>query len=493
MGSDKKNEQNNSTTLISLHEDHGRPTSRRDFLATGLLSFSGTLLVPSMLTVLARSGIAYGDTLVCPDDAAAGSAHLPGFINVNLAGGAALASNWIPMDAGGAPLAKYDLVGMGSAPATTTEFGGVLFPVAAANNQMLAGIRGTATAGTIAKTSFIGICVPSGDDQQTNKLDASGLVIAGGAKGAILPAKLGTRASATGVGQTAALISPPAPLIVKSLNDLTGALTPPGVVQSKLAGSKDALLKLVNNLSSSQAQTLAAANSSSGKMLSTVVQCATQKNIALSAQTNPGIDPQLDTTVGVANLWGMGSNTTMFGQSQGNRQVMAAMVYNSLKGNAAAAGIDLGGYDYHGNSRAQTDAMDMQAGQVIGLILESAAQMNQKVFIHVTSDGSVGSNSGSDGTAGFNGDRGVGGMSFIIAYNPAGRPAIKTDKASPWQLGAFKAAQASDDSTIVGTPEKAAAAVFANYAQFAGNLAMVSKVIPNQFSAADLDAVVRFA
>lgn len=491
MGKKNGNDQQENQRLIFLHDDHKKPTTRRDFLATGLMSFSGYLMAPSILTILGRAGVAHA-----ADECGAGAAtaRLPAFVNLNLSGGASLASNTIPLDAGGNPLTNYSRVGLGSNPTTVTEFQGALFSQSAATNQMLAGIRATASATTIQKTSFISIAVPSGDDTNGNQLDPSGLITAAGLAGELLP-KLGRRASATGVGQAAALLAPPAPLVVRSITDITNALAPAGAIATRLDQSKrESLARLINGLSVSQARTVASPNSASGTQLAKLVQCATDKNIELTASTNPGVDPRQDTNLGVSNAWQMGNTGAVAGQNQNDRIAMGAMVYNALKGNAGSVGLDLGGYDYHGNARATTNQRDNDAGRVLGMILESAAAMNQPVMVYVSSDGSVGSADGSDINAQFNGDRGTGGFAFIFAFHPNARPAMKNDRAGAWQLGEFTASgQSSNDQTIVGTPDKAAAAVFANYLKFANQIPMLEKVLPGRYTSAQLDYVLRFA
>ncbi|MES2962841.1 MAG: hypothetical protein V4760_03050, partial [Bdellovibrionota bacterium] len=331
---------------IFLHDDHKKPTTRREFLGSGLLGFSGYMMAPSVLTILARSGVA---TAAEGDECGGGSAvRMPAFVNLNLSGGASLASNVIPLDAGGNPLTNYTRVGLGMNPTTVTQFGNVLFSQSGATNQMLGGITAIASAATLGKTSFFQIATPSGDDTNGNQLDATGLITAAGLVGELLP-KLGRRASPTGVGQAAALLAPPAPLVVNSINDIRSALSAAGAIQTRLTQpARESLAKLVNGLSVSQARQIASVNSASGSTLSRLVSCATDKNIELATSTNPGVDPQLDTNLGVANTWQMANAGAVAGQNQAARQAMGAMVYNALKGNAGTVGLDLGGYDYHG-------------------------------------------------------------------------------------------------------------------------------------------------
>ncbi len=490
-------EKNNPATKPLLHADHPRPTSRRDFLSTGLLSFSGLVMAPSILSVLAKPEFAMAASSDGCDVAAV--TRLPAFVNVNLSGGAALSGNVIMLDQGGNALPSYSILGQGpGAPIVENEFQGVGFHGVRNGrlaSQFLAGLRSTATQATRDKTSFLTVAVPLGDDTSNNRIDPTGLITAAGLTGDLLP-KLGNRGTATGVNQSAGKLSPPAPLVVQNINDLTGALSPASSLTDKLSlTQRKSLLKLVSNLSSTQAAEVSASNSSSGTALKKLVQCATDKNIELSTNTNPGIDPRQDTNQALANLWQMGNNQNAIGQSQNQRVIMGSMVYNALKGNSGAVGIELGGYDYHGNDRVTVqDARDFTAGQLVGQILQSAATMNQKVFVTVTSDGSVGAGGNSAAGDNYTGDRGSGGAQYILAFDPAARPAMANpSKGAKHQLGWYNNGQGAVDTSLTGSAEQAAIATFANYLAFAKQSALLDKVLPRQYTQSELEYVLRFA
>ena len=493
---DKNNyiDENGVFKPVFLHDDHKKPGTRREFLASGMLGFSGFMFTPSILSILAKPEFALAADPSC---SAVNAVAMPAFVNINLSGGAAMGGNYLPLDAGNNMLADYGVLGQGKTPTVEREFGQVAFAGAPSGStrlgsQLLAGIRTTAGATTLSNTAFIAACAPLQDDTNTNMIDISGLVTAAGLQGALLP-KLGTRESVTGVSQTACLKAPPAPLVVNTINDVLNALAPTGNLATKLsAPQRSSLLRLVNNLSASQARTIASANSSSGTTLSKLVQCATDKNVSLANSTNPGVDPRTDTNTTLSTLWGLGTGGNMFGRNQNDRLVMGSMVYNALKSNAGAVGLEIGGYDYHGQDRmGVTDVQDNNAGQLIGLVLQSAALMGQKVFIHVTSDGAVGAPGGSAAGANFTGDRGAGNVSYMLMYDPAARPALKN--AAQYQLGYFNSSQGAVDSTPVGSAQLAGVAAFANYLAFAGQLSKYTTVTGNSSSDGTLDSIVKLA
>lgn len=491
------NEESGEERIITLHRDHAKPTNRRQFLSTGMLGFSGMLVAPSILNVLARPEFAFGQsTGACSSGGASGGNALPAFVTVNLSGGASLSGNLPPLGEDRLPIPRYDLLGLGSDQGVFTNdaLGSNMFQgvrVAGTRNagvpagHFWLGLGLRASASTIEKVSLVSMCVSSNDDTNNNMADASGLVMAAGLNGELLP-NLGTSGNTgTGVGQQAGGgVRPAAPLIVRNFSDIEGALRPAGTLATRLTDARrKKLLELVGSLSGSQARAVASPGSATGTKLAKVVECATGKNIELSAAADPGIDPGLD--LGVAAVWGINANN-----KGGANYAQAGMVYNALKGNSAATGIDLGGFDYHNNARNTTNAADQRAGEAVGRILETAAVMGRSVMIHVVSDGSVSANGNSAYGDQYNNDSGSRGMGYIFAYHPTARPRIKDDQFKH-QIGFFTNGQGASDQTVVGTPTKSAVAVLANYLAFAGQSSKLESIAPGVFSGANLNEVIR--
>jgi len=82
-------------------------------------------------------------------------------------------------------------------------------------------------------------------------------------------------------------------------------------------------------------------------------------------------------------------------------------------------------------------------------------------------------------------DRGTAGSMIMIAYDPS-----LTPKAKSTQLGYFTDGQVADDNFLTGgSPEKAAAAIFANYMSFNKKSSLVESVIPRTFTTVEQDLV----
>lgn len=453
---------------------HRKPVTRREFLASGLMPFAVSSLVPGALGLLCAPFGATANAAECPTT----DGILPSFVTLNLAGGAGLSANFLPRDAGGQLLNSYSKMGGGTSANLTVD------PEMAVNGQgpfvtgspFLAGLRaGAPTA--LANTSVVGICVQSRDDSAENPFDASGMVYKAGLVGSMLP-NMATEASPTGISQKPALISPPVPLRVRSVTDIANSIGYTAALRNMSVPQKSAIAKLVSNLSTSQTRKLASINS--GAAVQTLVECAGIKNTELISL---GGAPALP--AGIQTAWGVANNTAANNQNN----VFANMIYNSLAGNGGVVSLQLGGYDYHDGTRTTGNNRDQAAGTVVGRILESAKAMNKKVFVYVTSDGSVTSNDSNNPGANWVSDRGTAGLAMIFMFDPAARPAV-----NGLQIGNYTNGQVANEGTFVGAnPAQAAQAAFANYMKFAGRMDLFNKVIPSSapLSGAVLDSVLR--
>lgn len=460
---------------------HGRPTTRREFLAAGIIPFAARALVPGALGLLASPLKAAAECAVV------GAGTVP-FVTLNMSGGAGLSSNYMPLDVGGQPLASYSKMGNGSGaniPNRITEFGNPHF---SANSQFIVGVRSTASQAARDRTAFIAGCVQSRDDSAENAFDASGLVYKSGLVGAILP-NMGTRGTPTGIGMKPATISPPPPLIVNSFTTVANSIGYTATLRNSLTtDQRNKVAKLASSLSGSQARKLASVNSAAH--VQSLVECAGIKNVGLIANGASAIDPLADSQYGAAigSLYGINSGTA----ANNEQRVFSTMVYNALNGSAGTVNLDRGGYDYHDGSRTLGDRKDRETGEAIGRILEMAHIMQKPVFIYVTSDGAVASTDSASAGSNWVSDRGGAGMFFMLMYQPSGRP-----KTTAPQIGHYTSGQLADESTPIGSsPERAAHAALANYLKFAYGTdanSVFTKILPRgtSFDDATLASLIK--
>lgn len=459
---------------------HSKPVSRRDFLAAGVLPFAASIFVPNWASLLLGSSAqAAGNGLGC----ALPETLIP-VVTVNLSGGAALASNFVPMNAAGEPIATYSKLGLGDNQVPLEkEFGNV--PFAGMDNgvlisKFLVGLRANAAAATLANTAFVGIPVESQNDTAANKLDISGLVTKAGLVGTNLP-NLG-RSGTTGINQAPAFVAPPSPLIVSSFTAITSSIGYTAALGTSLnATQRGALSKLMRDLNTTQARKLASIKGAED--VKTVLDCAGIKNVDVIANGAGIVDPRQNAAF--SQVWGFNMNT-----APNNAQLIAgSMVYNSLLGQAGSSNINIGGYDYHDNTRTSGDNKDNEAGVMVGRILQSAAVLQKPVFIYVVSDGSVYSQDSQMRNAPWAGDRGSNGVAYIMYYDPKGRP-----ETSGFQIGHFTDNQGADTSFITGgNPELAGAAAFANWCAANKRMDLLEKVASRAFDTASLAKVLKIA
>jgi hypothetical protein len=461
---------------------HAKPVTRRDFLASGLIPFSASMLLPNWTKLLLPS-----EAQAAAVNCSVGASDLIPFVTLNLSGGAGLCGNYIATNQGGEMLPSYSIMGLGKAPPVENEFGRVGF--AGLNggqliSKFLQGLR-TSAPTALAKTAFVAICVRSRDDSAENRFAADGLVASAGLQGALLP-NLGQRPnSLSGIGQEPSTVNPPTPLVVNNFSALTSSLGYAGALGANLkTAQKESLAKLISRLSESQSRKIASIRS--GQEIKTLLDCAGVKNEDLVRAGTNVVDPRTDAAAGgmLSTIWGINGGTN----GTDKNLIFGSMVYNALKGNAGSVGLEIGGYDYHDGSRATGDSKDLEAGQAAGRILESAAALNKPVFLYVTSDGATSSvNSDAQGAA-WTSDRGTAGLAFMLYFNPSGRP-----ETSGSQIGWFNEGQVADETLVTGnSPEAAAAAVFANYLVANKRLDLYQAIAGRTFPGDQLDKVLKF-
>lgn len=472
MSKDIKNQNELPEKVETFEKLHNKkPTTRREFLQTGLISFAASMTLPNIYNVLANAGVAEAQELVC---AKGGESSLVPVVTITLAGGAGLSANFVPHDAGGQLLPSYNKLGLGSTAglAIDREFANQAPFVA--QSGVLAGIRATSSLAARGNSVFVGVNVRTRDDSSQNQFNIDGMVAKAGREGSILPTLGRDR-------NEHSFITPPNPLQVGSFANIEGALGVAGSLNNLSKNQKSKLFRMVERLNGHQSRKIA--STSGGKELSTLLQCASVSNTELISTDDPGINPLSDAAVSTA--WGIDNNSNM-----GSRDfVSASITYNVAKGNSASGNITLGGYDYHNGTRTTGDARDNQAGQMIGRVLETFAAMGKKGFIVVYTDGGVDAPISDIFGAPWTSDNGGAGCAYIIAHDPAGAPSAKS-----FQLGHYTNGQSADEKFITGgSSEVAAAGIFANYLSFSGEIGKLESVIPRVFTSADVDKIVKIA
>ncbi len=459
------------TSYREFCEAHGRPKTRREFLEACAIGFGGYVMLPTTSSLLFTPE-AWAQSGECPAPVPANDPNrLSPIVSISLGGGAMLSGNMVPMGQDGNPLPSYDKMGLGRSPNLVSRFGGARF---FERSQLLAGIESVTTQATRDNTAAVMIAVRSGDDSRNNRMNIAGLTAAAGLTGEVLPDLGSSR-------HMDAFVSSASPLQVRRFGDLANAASGGGsgalavLSREQRASLQNTILQL------NEEQALTLAQRGRGDVAGFLARCASQQNYQNATAEPPPIDVRQ--TPALAAAWGVDAGT-----GDGDREVVfGSMLLASLRGSAGHAMFEIGGYDYHNNTRTRGDERDFEAGELIGRTLETAALTGQKVFIYVSSDGACVSPTSDADDAPWRSDRGSAGSMQLYAYDPAGRPNL----ANGWQVGWFNDAQAADTS-VIGGAESGAAAAFLNYMAFNDKLNIGQNLVSNVFQPSDIERVVKF-
>lgn len=409
---------------------HGRPQSRRDFLGRGLIAGSGTVLLPSLATVLARK--AHAECII-DNNPLLGAGKIP-FIGIDQGGGANIAgSNFMVGGMGGQEdflsASGYAKLGLPEAiipqnVGVDRTFGVAMHP----NSALLRGMLDKTSAATRANTNGCVIPARSENDTGNNPHNPIYGIARAGANGEFA-VSVGTRNSDSGGRSTvpnAMVQADLRPTRVRNRNDAIGLgggdddTTP----NDRIAAASAVLTALkLNQIDEAEA-------------VEELVQCGFDKTTAtfdtpvLSSDLDPEVDPQLiDIFAGQLN--------------DNDFEKAAAVMKVVINGYGGAGTIEYGGRDYHQDPRPETDGKDFIVGQAIGGALEYANRLGKPLMIYGFSDGAVAADTGNPEDDGqgvtkfrWRSDNSQTAASFILVHSPAGRPALRAGDASQ-QLGWF--------------------------------------------------------
>ncbi len=453
-----------------LHGDHQQPVSRRDFLSAGLITGSATVVVPSVMSLLAakaaradvRSDLNFLGLANCGLEGGAGK--IP-FICFDLSGGANIAGSNVLIGKQGGQLdflttAGYSKLGIPgnmtpNLPTFTDSSFGLAFH---SDSAFLRGMKMRAGVATAANTNGTVIAARSENDTGNNPHNPMYGIARTGAKGELLTL-IGSVSSDSGGNSMApaAMMDPKVrPTKVDRASDVTG-LVDTGELGTLFPDPNDAVAVMesmaVLTNSKHGAVTTGLANDASLKDFN---KCGYVKSAYLAerfnnpASLNPGIDPKI---VGPSGIF-----TQAEYDGDGEFRKTAAVMKMVIDGNAGAGTIQMGGFDYHTGDRSTGEMRDLRAGQCIGACLEYAARTNRPLMLYVFSDGSLSSNGMIDnsvngrGKGVWTGDNQATASAFFLVFRPGQRPVLRA--ATMNQIGWF-----SGDGSVVTSSHPGANAV----------------------------------
>lgn len=461
------------------HETHGRPVTRRDFLAQGFAGSMAVAALPSIAAWAAFQPEAYGAECTAGSDSPMNRGFIP-FLVFDMAGGGGLPANFLVGERGGPEdlLPNYDLLGWN--PRTTELNRSFGIPLAAGGvGKLLEGILTTASPEARANLRMGSICHQAQDDTSSNRHSSLLEVGRAGYLGSIVNSGVGFLNTPAG-GNT----SPPEalprlrPMHLKNVDDILGALSYGPALKKLQPQALRGLARALTQLSESQGQKLS--RLSFGKQLAELAQCGFLKNEEQLTQTSM-LDARLDPVF--QSVYGIDAQSP----NSGMPARVATIVMNVLRGNTGPGAIVVSGCDYHDGTQTTGDNKDLETGQWIGRAVESAYRLGVPLMFELITDGGVYPRKG---TRVWLGDAGDKCMTIVGYYNPK-----KTPEMRRLQVGHYTAGQGAARDTFLGADtSKIAYASLANYLSVCGKLDLFGKLVPiAAFPADKIDETLLFA
>ena len=450
------------------HQDHPRPTTRRQFIAQSFMTGGATVLMPPLVSLLADPRAAHAASPTLPTDIqnaisacniTAGAGLIP-FICFDLSGGGnILGSNVLVGGPGGQldflSVAGYNKLGLpGTMVPNSSSTGsfvdstfGLRFHSDSAHLRGMKSVVTTPSA--MANTTGTVIPALSQNDTSDNPHNPMYGIYQYGARGALLNL-IGSESSVSGGNS----VSPPTMINIAAqptkiadstdsqglvntgqlstlLPNPTGPITVPTDVTNVLMSMKrisDAKYPMVTAYGSGLpggAPTVANANALALGPSGTQACAYSKAAYLLNRYPSPAaIDPDVDPNI----VGSSGIFSTAQYQGNSDFQKTAAVMKLVIDGDAAAGTIELDGFDYHTGERATGETRDYSAGQCIGACLEYAARVGSPVMIYIFSDGSLASSGMIDDSAAGRGkcvwtaDNQNVAASYFLVYDPKAKP-----------------------------------------------------------------------
>lgn len=457
--------------------------SRRDFLAQGLFASAASLVLPFSARAAETCDVSGVSALENP--------MIP-VIVVDLAGGGNLAGANIMV--GGANgqmdfLPDYRSLGLSAnehpslagqledLTGNRTSPQGLIFH---SRSSMLEGLKLGASLATRQKTEGVIMCASSDDDTGNNPHNPMYWFHQAGARGAITQL-VGTQGGTSGGNSQAPAMSidmSVAPLTISRPADVLNLVGMGARTRGFAQNRESFLLRALDALSESRVKAI------SRRQMPDVVKdlmlCKMTKTQALLQNFT---EESLNVTNDQAIMRAFSISTTQL--SNDVRDRVSSVTKMVLDGFAATGTITLGGYDYHDGTRTRGDSSDRQVGEVVGRILQIAAEKQKQVVVYVFTDGGVGTNGVLDPANGrlvWSGDSGQRSSSVMFAYDPIQKPSMRTANR---QMGHYKAGGSVENnaSPMSNSVNNLAKAVVLNYLALHGLEGDLEKVVgDNPFS-----------
>ena len=445
----KRPKQAASADAPLYHLDHGRPMSRREFIAQGFCTGAATVMGGSVMSLFANPKMAHA-TLSADLEAlkatcgiaSQGAGKIP-FIVFDLAGGANIAGSNVLVGGRGGQLdflstAGYSRQGLpgdmvpsianpdtGLSDFVNNELGLAFH----SDSAFLHGILDKVSVTNRANINGAVIPARSENDTGNNPHNPMYGINRAGADGSLLTL-IGSRNSDSGgnsMAPAAMIDTAVRPTKIDRPSDVTGLVDTGDLVGLLSQQDSVAVMESIQRISDMKLNNVNT-QITADDVVKDMVRCGYVKSADITDRFgDPStLDPALDPVIVGSD--GIFSEEEFSGD--GEFRKTASVMKLVINGFAGAGTITMGGYDYHDGSRATGEVRDRRAGRCMGACLEYAARVGMPLMMYVCSDGSVFSNGMVDdsengrGKGVWTGDNSSTSASFFLVYNPGGAPQL---------------------------------------------------------------------
>jgi len=441
------------------HADHGKPKTRREFLAQGFIAGAGTVIGGASLSIAGTTSAeaifldpALADFVRTQCGVAVNGAGKIPFICFDLAGGSSTAGSNVLVGREGGQLdflstAGYERQGLPGDmvppivnPNTETndfvdqQLGLAFHSDSAFLRGILEKVSDPAT-----RANINGAVIPARSENDTGNNPHNPMygIARAGASGSLLDL-IGSEPTDSGgrsVAPTQFMDLSKRPTKVDRPSDVTGLVDVGDLTEVLTQEDAVTVMESIYRISE---QKMAAVNVhdsaapvapiTSADVVRQLVECEYLKSADLADRFgNPStLDPSNDPDIVGPN----GIFTQAEFDNEREFRKTASVMKMVINGFAGAGTIELGGYDYHGGRRAEGEVKDLRAGRCMGACLEYAARSGTPLMMYVYSDGSLSSNGAIDNSADGRGkgewssDNQQTAATWFLVYNPNGRATL---------------------------------------------------------------------
>lgn len=473
------------------HLEGHRLKTRRDFLASGLVSMTTSLMAPSLLTFLTSKKLYAQDCGASME--MMNIAQKTPILIFDFAGGANFAGSSVMVGGAGGQtdyLASY--AGLGLPPDMHPSRAGMVSNELGlqfhGDSPHLRGIRSVTSAEVRSRVDGGIFCARSADDTGNNPHNPMYWLNKAGAMGE-LTQLIGTRNGDSGGNSMApiASLNPTiAPVTINTPRDAL-SLVSIGKLNQLFPGDKaEQVMRVIERMSEQKLRGFSQQNLS--EQIRALVKCGYINSRDMIGQFSAdNLDAALDNDV-----------TSIFNLSNADQRRTATIAKLVLDGYAGTGTIVKGGYDYHTGNRRVGEVRDFDAGALIGQVLQLASLKRKNVMIYVITDGSVSSRPEIDDTVdgrgkyNWTGDSSVRSSAFMLLYRHAGRVQMRSPNRR--QIGHFRPDGSVDQSSslISNNVTNLVKAVVANYLALDGQESRLAEVVGDNPFGAQLENYLFF-